>query len=115
AISVASDTYDVANGDIGPTRYSYRMVGTGASIYGGSAAATAGVSSGGVAIIIGGLFMLGERSYDSIQETKSHYNALEKTESGRYHYERNRVRSWGDFFHTINSFSLPDLRNGFSY
>lgn len=50
----------MANGDISVGRYSYHTIGTAASIIAGSTA------SGGLGALVGGIFFLGEKAYDSL-------------------------------------------------
>ncbi len=58
--SVGLDIKDLVTGEIGAGRFSYRMVGRGLSIYAATAAA-----SGGVGIVVGGGFKMGELMLDA--------------------------------------------------
>jgi len=60
ALSIGLDAYNYNEGNIGNGKFAYRMTGMGASIYAGTV-----LSSGGVSVVVGGMFQTGELMYDA--------------------------------------------------
>ena len=94
--SVVYDAYLWLEGKNSAGRFWYNTTGTMASW--GSSMIIGGTAGTGVGVMVGGTFIVGQISYDSIQNLNEHQNKMH--EKGMINH-RNEVTSWDDFVNDL--------------